>query len=147
MRRIRAGTPDDLPAITVVRTSVRENHLSVEQMAARGITEETTARAMREGYIACWVAEEDGMIAAFAMADRRQNLLWALFTHPDHQGKGFGTALLAAAEAWLRATGASFAVCDTARHSRAHRFYLKHGWREVAERDEDPEDVVLQKPL
>lgn len=138
---------EDLPAITAVRISVRENHLPVEQMAARGITEETTARAMRDGHIGCWVGDEDGVIVAFAMADRRQNLLWALFTHPGHEGKGFGTALLAEAEAWLRTNGASAAVCDTARHSRAHRFYLKHGWREVAERSEDPEDVVLQKPL
>lgn len=55
---IRRARIEDLPAITQVRTSVRKNHLSVEQMAARGITEATVAAAMVSGELVAWVNEE-----------------------------------------------------------------------------------------
>ena len=39
-----------------------------------------------------WVVEEDGELVAFmSLLD---NLIGALFTHPDHQGKGHGRALI-----------------------------------------------------
>ncbi|WP_199702240.1 GNAT family N-acetyltransferase [Jiangella rhizosphaerae] len=49
----------------------------------------------------CWVADDDGgaVVAGVAIALRR-DLLWVLSTyavHPDHQGRGIGTALLDAA--------------------------------------------------
>jgi hypothetical protein len=43
---IRRGAVIDLPQITKVRTSVRENHMSVEDLDARGITHETIASRM-----------------------------------------------------------------------------------------------------
>src|SRR5437773_9771324 len=43
---IRKARPEDLPAITQVRISVTENHLSVEQMAERGITPESVIAEM-----------------------------------------------------------------------------------------------------
>ena len=57
---IREAQPEDLPAMTHVRTSVRENHLSVEGMAALGITPETTTAGMIAGHYGSWVAEHDG---------------------------------------------------------------------------------------
>ncbi len=39
-----------------------------------------------------WVVEEDGELVAFmSLLD---NLIGGLFTHPDHQGKGHGRALV-----------------------------------------------------
>ncbi len=40
---IRAGRIADLPEITRIRTAVTENHLSVDQMAERGITHDQIA--------------------------------------------------------------------------------------------------------
>ena len=144
---IREGLPADLPAMTAVRTSVRENHMSVEQMRARGITPEKTLADMASGELGCWVAEQHGQIVAFAMADRRGGRLWALFTHLGHEGRGHGTALLDRAENWLRQQSLARAELDTARNSTAHRFYLRRGWREITGKADDPEDVVLEKAL
>ncbi len=49
---IRTARPDDLPAITQLRTSVTENHLSVEQMAERGITPQSVIAEITAGM--CW---------------------------------------------------------------------------------------------
>ena len=35
-----------------------------------------------------WVCEADGTIVGFAIADLIDNNIWALFVHPDHEGKG-----------------------------------------------------------
>jgi hypothetical protein len=44
---IRDAAEEDIAAIFEVRTSVRENHLSVEQMAEMGITNETIRQVLR----------------------------------------------------------------------------------------------------
>jgi GNAT superfamily N-acetyltransferase len=144
---IRRATVDDLPAITTVRVSVTENHLSVEDMAARGITPEMIAAKMQRGALAGWVSEADGDIVAFAMADRDKASLWALFTHPAHEAQGHGGALLAAAEQWLKSQGLQAATLDTARGSRAEAFYRRRGWREYQPADPNPLDVYLRKDL
>lgn len=54
---IREGRASDMPGITHVRTAVRENHLSNEQMAERGITQEGVAAEIEAGHLGCWIAE------------------------------------------------------------------------------------------
>ena len=61
---IRVATEADVPAIFEVRTSVRENHLSLEGLAARGITPASVAEMIRTTMRA-WVAEVDGEVVAF----------------------------------------------------------------------------------
>lgn len=139
---IRPGQVGDLPAITRIRTAVTENHLSVEGMAERGITQESIAAEMREGHLGCWVALEAGDIAGFSMADRRDGSIFALFMAAAHEGKGHGAALLAACEDWLRQHGHAEARLSTERKSRAFAFYLRRGWREAnMERGEDADLV------
>src|SRR6187551_3648466 len=91
---IRPMRLDDMAAVTLVRTSVRENHLSVEDMAARGITLDRVIAELMSGKLGGWVAEEDGEIVAFSMADNSDGQLFALFTKPGHERKGYGEALL-----------------------------------------------------
>lgn len=144
---IRLASAADLPAITRVRTAVRENHLSVEAMAARGITHETISADMALGHLGAWVAEDGGEIVAFAMANYTSAKLWALFTDPQNEGRGYGSALLRAAEEWLRGKGCAVAELDTARGSRAEGFYRRRGWSDASHPDGDPDDVYLQKAL
>ena len=130
---IREGRASDLPAITHVRTSVRENCLSVEQMAALGIVPEKTIAEMQAGDLGCWVAEEHGEIVAFAMADRRDGNIFALFVLSEHESKGFGTMLLIHCEEWLKAQGITQAMLSTGRNTRAYGFYLSRGWQLTGE--------------
>ncbi len=131
--------------MTVIRISVTENHMSIAQMAERGITAEATLAEMAAGDLGAWVAEDDDGIVAFAMADRRDASLFALFTKPGCEGKGHGSALLAAAEAWLAKLGHVEAWLTTASDSRAARFYALKGWRATDEAD--PGDTLFRKSL
>lgn len=125
----RAVVPGDLPAIVHVRTSVHENHLSVEGMAALGITPERTVAALQAGDLGGWLAEEDGAVLAFSMADRRDGQIFALFTLPGCEGRGLGTGLLSLATAWLGEQGWSEAWLSTDPGTVADRFYAARGWR------------------
>lgn len=131
--------------MTAIRISVSENHMSVAQMAERGITAEGTLAEMTAGDLGAWVAEEMGEIVAFAMADRRDASLFALFTKPGLEGKGHGSALLVEAEAWLAGLGHREAWLTTATGSRAAKFYALKGWRATAEGD--PGDTLFRKSL
>lgn len=142
---IRVARPEDLPAMTAIRISVTENHMSIAQMAERGITAETTLAEMAAGDLGAWVAEDGDVIVAFAMADRRDASLFALFTKPGCEGRGHGSALLAAAETWLANLGHVEAWLTTATDSRAARFYALKGWRATDEGD--PGDTLLRKSL
>ena len=145
---IRQGQIADLPAITRIRTSVTENHLSIEQMAEIGITHDSVAAEMAEGSLACWVALEEGEVVGFSLADRRDGSVFGLFMDAAHEGKGHGSALLAACEAWLRQQGHAKARLTTGRDTRALGFYLRRGWQETTETGGHfAEDAVLAKQL
>lgn len=145
---IRAGHAGDLPRIMAIRTAVAENHLSVEQMAEIGITGQSIAQDMAAGDLGCWVAEDDGIVTGFSMADRRDGKIFALFMDAAYEGKGHGSALLAACEAWLKSAGHAEASLTTGRDTRAFAFYLRRGWRETGEvAGHFAEDAVLRKAL
>jgi GNAT superfamily N-acetyltransferase len=145
---IRTGTIADLDQIVMVRTSVRENHLSVAQMAAIGITPAAIAAQMADGALACWVAEEEGRVVGFSMAERETATIFALFVLPQWEGRGLGSALLAACEDWLRGLGHLEARLETGADTRAYAFYARKGWVPTAERaGHFAEDVVMRKRL
>jgi GNAT superfamily N-acetyltransferase len=88
-----------------------------------------------------WVAEEEGRVAGFAALSERT--LEQLYVHPDHQGRGLGTELLAKAKK-RRPNG--FALWTFQRNEGARRFYERHGFRAVeltnGERNEEREPDV-----
>lgn len=145
---IRSGRAADLSAITHVRTSVVENHLSVAQMAALGITPQSVIADMEAGTLGCWVWDEEGQVTGFSMADRRDGSIFALFVLPGHEGRGIGSRLLAACEAWLKSHGHSAVRLSTGRNTIAHGFYQRRGWQ-IAEAAADlhPEDDTFTKAL
>lgn len=145
---IRPGQIADLPALTRIRTSVTENHLSAEQMAEIGITHDSLAADLRDGHLGCWVAVDGDTIVGFSMADRRDGSVFALFVDETHEGKGHGCALLAACERWLRQEGHREARLSTDRNARAFAFYLRRGWRDMGlTSGHFAEDPVLVKSL
>ncbi len=145
---IRAGLPSDMDDIVRIRTSVRENHLSVEQMAEIGITPQSILADMAAGNLGVWVAEDDGGVVGFSMANRQTGEIFALFMDEAHEGKGHGTALLAACEQWLKRQGHSEARLTTGRGTRAHQFYLGRGWQLTGEiSGHFAEDDVFTKKL
>ena len=123
----RQAGASDMPGIAHVRSSVRENLLTVEQLAARGITNASVAASLlvhRKG----WVAERSGEIVAFSMADRADPSIFALFVLPGYEGRGLGNRLLDLALQWLWDNGAELAWLTTSPDTRAARFYERRGW-------------------
>lgn len=127
---IREATIDDVTAMNQLRLLVRENVLSDP---AR-ITEAMTAEAITETGSG-WVFEEGGRIMGFGIALREGPSIWALFVHPDREGRGIGHALHEAAVNWLWSQGAKRIRLGTDPGTRAERFYRDRGWRQAGKRE------------
>ena len=124
---VREATAADMPGISRVRLSVKENALSVEQLTERGITNASVAASLlthRKG----WVAERSGQIVAFSMADKTDWSIFALFVLAEYEGRGLGSRLLNLALDWLWDSGAERVWLSTSPGTRAARFYAKQGW-------------------
>ena len=142
----RLATLADIPALFEVRTSVQENHLDLAQLAERGVTPASTASMLADSQVRVSVVEEERTgVVAFSMADARTGSLFALFVRPEAQGRGYGRALLAAAEAWLFGEGWETIWLQTAEesHFRAHSLYRRAGWTPAGPADHG--DVRYEK--
>lgn len=125
---IRLATATDVEAISVVRHAVRENAISRAALAARGITP-TSIAASFSADSRGWVAEAEGRIVGFSIADRADASIFALFILPEFEGQGLGTRLLDAAVAWLSAESATVIWLVTGKGTRAAGFYAARGWQ------------------
>jgi GNAT superfamily N-acetyltransferase len=138
---IRDADEADIPTIFDVRTSVRENHLSTEQMAQMGITSETIRqRLRRESCI--WVAEQEGDVVGFSMADVAEACVFAAFVRPEWAGQGIGRRLMEQAEAFLFERH-SLIWLHTDGSSRAAGFYERLGWKRIP--DVENQDARFEK--
>ncbi|MBB5144730.1 GNAT family N-acetyltransferase [Desulfovibrio intestinalis] len=138
---IRPANTADVEAIFHIRTSVKENHLSREQMADMGITPEIIKETIAAGQCA-WLAEVDGRPVAFAMIDVEEGCVFAAFVLPEFEGRGLGSKLMAEAEAGLFSAHESIWL-ETDGKSRAYRFYTRLGWNPVSTYENG--DVRLEK--
>lgn len=130
--RIRTATAADIPAVFEIRTSVRENHLSREELAAIGITPESIGEMMRTSS-RVWVAEVEGRPVAFSMADAGEATIFAMFVRPGYEGRGLGRALMREAEAWLFDQGCEeiWLLTGSDPALRAYGFYRHLEWRDA----------------
>jgi GNAT superfamily N-acetyltransferase len=130
--KIRIATPADIAAMFDVRTSVRENHMSLEELAAIDVTPDTLA-SMLSGDGRGWVADAQGEVVAFAMADAADATVFAMFVRSTSEGQGLGRQLMAAAEQWLFSRGCEeiWLVTDSNRAVRANGFYRYLGWQDA----------------
>jgi ribosomal protein S18 acetylase RimI-like enzyme len=138
---IRPATPEDVEAIFHIRTSVKENHLSREQLHDMGITEDAIREAIANEPCA-FVAEIDGVPVGFSMADMQEGSVFAAFILPDFEGRGLGRLLMHEVEACLFRNHERIWL-ETARGSRAAGFYHRLGWFPVG--DTDASDIRLEK--
>jgi GNAT superfamily N-acetyltransferase len=94
----------------------------------RAIWLERTEHLVRHDPGGCWVAEDDTGMVGLAVSFRRETL-WCLATYavsPGHQGRGIGTALLAAAGQHGR--GCTRAMLSASSDARAVRIYHRAGF-------------------
>ncbi|MFL5739495.1 MAG: GNAT family N-acetyltransferase [Flavisolibacter sp.] len=123
---IRQATQNDIADMSVIRMSVKENVLNnpalvqhkdyVEYLSSRG-----------KG----WVYETEGKIVGFAIADLKENNVWAVFIDPSFERRGIGKQLQGVMLDWYFSNTHKTIWLSTAPNSRAEGFYRKTGWKET----------------
>jgi GNAT superfamily N-acetyltransferase len=121
---IRQAVEADIPEMHRVRMSVQENRLSNPALVQ---PEHYRPMLLQDGR--GWVAEIDGRIAGFAVADLARANIWALFVDPPFEGRGVGRALHDTMMEWVFAAGAEQVWLGTSPNTRAERFYRRARWR------------------
>src|SRR2546423_9052191 len=78
----------DIPQLHAVRISVKENPLPDPDLITADDYEEFLTRRGKG-----WLCDIDKAVVGFAIADLKENNIWALFIQPGYQGKGIGKKL------------------------------------------------------
>jgi len=122
----REAKIEDIKQIQIVRNAVKENTLSNPNL----VTDQDC-----EVYITIrgkgWVCEIDKLIVGFAIADLKENNIWALFIDPLFEKKGIGKKLHDIMLDWYFTQTDTTVWLGTAFNTRAEQFYRKAGWEEV----------------
>jgi GNAT superfamily N-acetyltransferase len=128
---IRRAGAADVEALFEIRTSVVENHLTRQELAALGVTPEAVAALLEGDRTAAFLATDGDRTLGFSMARADLGDIFALFVRPEAQGAGLGSLLLAEAERWLsdKEVRAAWLLTGDGSGPRAASFYEKRGWR------------------
>lgn len=133
LTKFRQATIDDIPAMSRIRLSVRENVLSDPARVTLQMYSDYLSVLGRG-----WVAESSGQVVGFCYADRDNSSIWALFICLEHEGQGLAKRLLNLAVDWLFELGKESVRLSTGVDTRADRFYAAQGWaRGQVERDKN----------
>jgi aminoglycoside 6'-N-acetyltransferase len=143
---IRPATPEDEPAIAEIQHSSAIHHATIDPDRWRMQTLDEAARSRRywhrsqppsAGFVAVADGRVVGMIELRLKRPRdpdgartpRVTVDLGLAVAPDWRGRGVGTALMDAAEAWAKAEGAERMILDlAANNTGALRLYERLGY-------------------
>jgi GNAT superfamily N-acetyltransferase len=128
----------DISAIFEIRDSVKENHLSRDEVASLGFTPTTLKNMLLENCNG-WIAVNNTDKMGFVVADKSNGKILGLFVNPNFEGYGIGKKLLQHAEAWLLEEGLDEAWLTTTNNPelRAYSFYQHMGWNIDGEEDDN----------
>jgi GNAT superfamily N-acetyltransferase len=122
----REAAVADIKAIFVVRYSVKENMLSETDLVDENVCESYLTERGKG-----WVCEIDGEIVGFAIADLKDNNIWALFLKPEYEKRGIGRQLHSIMLDWYFSQTPKTVWLGTNPNTRAELFYRKAGWKET----------------
>jgi GNAT superfamily N-acetyltransferase len=129
---VREATPADIGVMHTIRCSVKENILSDPAKIT-----EADYRAYITERGKGWVAETDGEVWGFAIADLDDRNVWALFVHPVHEKKGVGKSLHEMMLHWYFSQTHDTLWLSTSPGTRAETFYRAKGWKEAGTFNDD----------
>lgn len=122
----REATRDDITGIMTVRMAVKENRLSDPSLVTPADCEEYIFNRGNG-----WICEHNDHVVGFAIVSVRDNNVWALFVHPDHEGKGIGKKLHDMMIHWYFSRTDKTLWLSTGVGTRAVQFYRKNAWKET----------------
>lgn len=121
----REALTKDIPQLHFIRLVVKENALS------------NPDKVKEEDYVPFletkgkgWIGIMDGKVVGFSIVDMENHNVWALFIHPDHEGKSVGKTLHKLMLDWYFRHTSQTIWLSTAPGTRAEYFYRKRGWKE-----------------
>lgn len=140
----RRAVPDDTPACLLLRGRTRENAISVERLAERGITLQSWRSAIADGSLPGHVATVDGEIVGYCFGDRDTGEIAVLALLPDHEGRGVGRTLLGLAADDFSSLGFTrlFLSCSPDPAVRSYGFYRHLGWRSSGRLDDHGDEIL-----
>jgi ribosomal protein S18 acetylase RimI-like enzyme len=141
-REVREG---DIEELFDVRGATRENAISREGLAARGITPVSVADSLATATTKGWVCSCESRIVGFCIGDSGAGEVLVLAVLPQFEGRGIGKTLLSLAVGWLRSFGPKriWLGASPDPSTRAHGFYRSLGWRPAGERDRYGDEVLV----
>ena len=128
---LRPATAADLPALAEIHLAARR---SAGDAFPPGVHSDAEVRAWVSGWdqtsYDIWLATLDGDVAGYA----RSTPTWLddLYVHPDHQGRGVGSALFGTVTARLPQ---GFCLWVFESNTPAREFYRRHGCLELERTD------------
>jgi GNAT superfamily N-acetyltransferase len=130
----------DIPALMEIRRAVKENRLVTLTIGHADYVQALTVDGR------AFVAEADGRVVGFVCGRPAKKDVWALFVHPEHEGRGIGSALMELIEAWMFEQGLEEMTLSTAPGTRAERLYLRRGWMDDGAAGQAEQRYRLAKP-
>jgi GNAT superfamily N-acetyltransferase len=122
---IREAVTADIPILSLIRNSVKENVLSNPLLVTeKDYVEYLTKRGKG------WACEAGKSLIGFAIVDLKDHNIWALFVMPGYEGKGIGRLLHDHMLNWYFTKTKEAVWLGTAPNTRAAAFYRRAGWAE-----------------
>lgn len=122
----REARISDIPQLQVVRNSVQENMLSNPALISQEDYKEYLETRGKG-----WVCEIDNEIVGFAVADLKEQNVWALFIKPVFEQRGIGKVLHKTMLDWYFSQTQKTIWLGTGSNTRAEAFYRMQGWTEA----------------
>jgi ribosomal protein S18 acetylase RimI-like enzyme len=144
----RRAQPRDIPDMFELRGRTRENPVSREELAALGITPESTVESMVSGRTTSWVCVHDESLVGFSTGDHPSGEILVVAVSPDFEGKGIGKRLLHAVAESLQTGGCIrlWLAASSDPRSRSHGFYRCLGWVPTGQTDSNGDEILERAP-
>ncbi|EAZ93122.1 GNAT family N-acetyltransferase [Crocosphaera chwakensis] len=137
---IRLAQTEDIETLFDIRTSVKENYQSREEIATLGITPSSVAQMLSIDCCA-WIAEMESQPVGFSIANLTEKTIFGIFVLPEFENKGIGRALMEKTENWFKNQGIKqiWLLTGNDPSLRAYGFYTHLGWTPIGI---EPEGVM-----
>lgn len=141
----RPTLPADIDQTFSVRAATRQNPLTVEQLAAWGITPGIVREKYESGTWIGRVCEIESRIIGFCTGCIESGEIIVLAVRPEYEGRGIGSRLLTEVLQAMREFDVrSFWLSASPDPSiRAHGFYRAQGWVAKGESLENGDEILV----
>ena len=145
----RPATPEDVATCVALRGRTRENAVSVERLAAAGITVQSWSADVASGALPGQVCCDGATIVGYCFADSASGEVVVLALLPAYEDRGIGRRLLDLVVAQLVARGHRrlFLGCAADPATRSHGFYRHLGWTSTGTFDRFGDEVLECFPV